>query len=57
VDDLIQAIEEYLASHNEQLKPFVWTATVPGPRSPGKDRYPSRAETRFRSSSISGRFK
>ena len=28
VADLIQAIEEYLAIHNEQPKPFVWTATI-----------------------------
>jgi transposase len=28
VHDLIRAIEDYLASHNEQPKPFVWTATV-----------------------------
>ena len=28
VADLIAAIEEYLAVHNEDPKPFVWTATA-----------------------------
>ena len=28
VDDLIRAIEEFLAAWNEKPKPFVWTATV-----------------------------
>jgi len=28
VKDLIAAIEEYLATWNENPKPFVWTATV-----------------------------
>ena len=28
VDDLIAAIEEFLAAWNEHPKPFVWTATV-----------------------------
>jgi hypothetical protein len=28
VPDLIAAIEEYLQIHNEDPKPFVWTASV-----------------------------
>lgn len=28
VPDLIRAIEEYVAVHNENPKPFVWTASV-----------------------------
>ena len=28
VDDLVAAIEEFLAAWNEKPKPFVWTATV-----------------------------
>ncbi|MGH2704593.1 MAG: hypothetical protein ACRDJ4_05685, partial [Actinomycetota bacterium] len=28
VPDLVAAIEEYLAVHNENPKPFVWTATA-----------------------------
>jgi hypothetical protein len=28
VPDLISAIEEYLAAHNEDPEPFVWTAEV-----------------------------
>jgi hypothetical protein len=28
VDDLIDAIEEYLRVHNNDPKPFVWTATA-----------------------------
>ena len=28
VPELVQAIEEYLQAHNENPKPFVWTATV-----------------------------
>jgi len=28
VPDLIAKIEEYLAAHNDDLKPFVWTATA-----------------------------
>lgn len=28
VPDLIAAIEEYLAAHNDNPKPFVWTTTA-----------------------------
>jgi hypothetical protein len=28
VDDLIAAIEDYLKAHNDNPKPFVWTATA-----------------------------
>ncbi|MEO3743501.1 IS630 family transposase, partial [Plantactinospora sp. B5E13] len=28
VDDLVTAIEEYLRVHNDDPKPFVWTATA-----------------------------
>ena len=28
VPELIQAVEDYLARHNEDPKPFIWTATA-----------------------------
>jgi hypothetical protein len=31
VEDLIAAIHEYLARHNEDPKPFIWTKTAGDP--------------------------
>ena len=30
VDELVAAIDDYIAQHNEHPKPFIWTATASG---------------------------